>query len=106
MKLFVEDNFKTVPDEYRKKSVVQYIMNLWQKLLRVPSSPSPYDLADTARFGVVKVRGSQMVLRHPYIVPGGRFNEIYYWDSYFTMYGLGIAGRGDEVRRMCMLYHV
>ncbi|MFW6300031.1 MAG: trehalase family glycosidase [Oceanicaulis sp.] len=24
----------------------------------------------------------------PFIVPGGRFTEIYYWDSYFTMLGL------------------
>ena len=30
-----------------------------------------------------------------YIVPGGRFNEIYYWDSYFTMLGLEESGRHD-----------
>jgi alpha,alpha-trehalase len=24
----------------------------------------------------------------PYVVPGGRFREFYYWDSYFTMLGL------------------
>ena len=27
-------------------------------------------------------------LPHPYVVPGGRFREVYYWDSYFTMLGL------------------
>ena len=27
-------------------------------------------------------------MNHDYIVPGGRFREIYYWDSYFTMLGL------------------
>ncbi|MGU0160043.1 trehalase family glycosidase [Escherichia coli] len=24
----------------------------------------------------------------PYVVPGGHFREVYYWDSYFTMLGL------------------
>lgn len=27
-------------------------------------------------------------LPHPYLVPGGRFREIYYWDSYFISEGL------------------
>ncbi len=27
-------------------------------------------------------------LPYPYVVPGGRFREAYYWDSYFTMLGL------------------
>lgn len=31
---------------------------------------------------------SLIPLPHPYIVPGGRFREVYYWDSYFTMLGL------------------
>ena len=30
-------------------------------------------------------------LPHPYVVPGGRFQELYYWDSYFTMLGFGDA---------------
>lgn len=32
--------------------------------------------------------GTLIPLRYDYIVPGGRFREIYYWDSYFTMLGL------------------
>jgi alpha,alpha-trehalase len=28
-------------------------------------------------------------LPKPYVVPGGRFNEFFYWDSYFIMLGLG-----------------
>jgi len=32
--------------------------------------------------------------------PGGRFREIYYWDSYFTMLGLVASGRLDLVRDM------
>ena len=33
-------------------------------------------------------------------MPGGRFREVYYWDSYFTMLGLIESGRIDLVRSM------
>jgi alpha,alpha-trehalase len=36
----------------------------------------------------------------PYVVPGGRFREMYYWDSYFTMLGLATSGRHDLVNGM------
>ncbi len=46
-------------------------------------------------------RWSSLVpLPHPYVVPGGRFREIYYWDSYFTMLGLIESGRDDLVQSM------
>lgn len=38
---------------------------------------------------------SLLPLPHPYVVPGGRFRELYYWDSYFTMLGLMVDGRRD-----------
>ena len=41
-----------------------------------------------------------MALPKPYVVPGGRFRELYYWDSYFTMLGLVQSGRQDLVRDM------
>ena len=31
---------------------------------------------------------SALALPSSYVVPGGRFREIYYWDTYFTMLGL------------------
>jgi alpha,alpha-trehalase len=33
-------------------------------------------------------------------VPGGRFREVYYWDSYFTMLGLRAHGRWDLIENM------
>ena len=36
----------------------------------------------------------------PYVVPGGRFREGYYWDTYFTMLGLQESGREDLVDDM------
>jgi alpha,alpha-trehalase len=34
----------------------------------------------------------------PFVVPGGRFNELYYWDSYFIVLGLLADGRTDLAR--------
>lgn len=34
------------------------------------------------------------------MVPGGRFREVYYWDSYFTMLGLAESGHWDKVEYM------
>jgi alpha,alpha-trehalase len=53
----------------------EHIAELWPLLTRQTSEPPPYS--------------SHLPLPHPYVVPGGRFQEIYYWDSYFTMLGLG-----------------
>ncbi|EMR01147.1 alpha,alpha-trehalase TreF [Cesiribacter andamanensis] len=39
-------------------------------------------------------------LPHEYVVPGGRFREIYYWDSYFTMHGLANSERMDLLESM------
>ena len=36
--------------------------------------------------------GSRIALPNPYIVPGGRFREVYYWDSFFIMLGLKESG--------------
>ncbi|PCK33312.1 trehalase family glycosidase [Pseudoalteromonas piscicida] len=66
-------------------SAAQYISALWPRLSRKPSTVA---------------KGSLLPLPHPYVVPGGRFNEIYYWDSYFTALGLLDANRGDLVEGM------
>jgi alpha,alpha-trehalase len=41
-----------------------------------------------------------LFLPHPYVVPGGRFNEMYGWDSYFIQLGLLRDGRLDLARAM------
>jgi len=41
-----------------------------------------------------------LYVEHPYVVPGGRFNEMYGWDSYFIIRGLVRAGRVDLARGM------
>ncbi|MFI5212473.1 MAG: alpha,alpha-trehalase TreF [Candidatus Saccharimonadales bacterium] len=49
-------------------------------------------------------RGSLIALPHAYIVPGGRFSEQFYWDSYFIMLGLAADGHWDQVEGMIKNY--
>jgi alpha,alpha-trehalase len=41
-----------------------------------------------------------LYLEHQYVVPGGRFNEMYGWDSYFIIRGLLRDGRLELARGM------
>ncbi|MBN2369718.1 MAG: alpha,alpha-trehalase [Vicinamibacteria bacterium] len=49
-----------------------------------------------------------LYLPHPYVVPGGRFNEMYGWDSYFIQVGLLRDGEIDLARNMAdnFLYEI
>jgi alpha,alpha-trehalase len=64
----------------------QHITDLWPLLTRAADSTS--------------TRSTLIPLPKPYIVPGGRFREVYYWDSYFTMLGLVQSRRTDLVANM------
>lgn len=90
LKKFVESNFY-LPKAYSvgyksdvKKSAKQHIESLWDVLTRQPDDEG----------------GSLLPLPHPYVVPGGRFREIYYWDSYFTMLGLQVSRRTGLIQNM------
>lgn len=91
LKAFIQENFD-LPKQYASgfqsdtaRSAIEHINALWPVLTRQP------DADDT---------GTLIPLPHPYIVPGGRFGEIYYWDSYFSMLGLQAAGRTDMIENM------
>ena len=87
---FVLENFELpvpLPPDYQEqyKTVVEKnIESLWAILTRQPDKES----------------GTLIPLPFPYIVPGGRFGEIYYWDSYFTMLGLKDSGKTDMIENM------
>jgi alpha,alpha-trehalase len=49
--------------------------------------------------GEIKEHGL-LYLPYPYVVPGGRFNEMYGWDSYFTQVGLVRDGELDLAKNM------
>ncbi len=68
-----------------------HLDTLWTVLAR-PAAPAPNPADSLAAFR------SLVPLPRPYLVPGGRFREVYYWDSYFTMLGLAEAGRSELLR--------
>ncbi|MFN3986746.1 MAG: trehalase family glycosidase [Rhodocyclaceae bacterium] len=70
-------------------ALTAYIASLWPALTRRPASVAHDD-----------ARSTLIGLPAPFVVPGGRFREIYYWDSYFTSLGLVRDGRLDLVEDM------
>ncbi|MEN8799429.1 MAG: alpha,alpha-trehalase TreF [Flavobacteriaceae bacterium] len=68
------------------KNMYEHLSSIWPKLTRGPDSIIPYS--------------SRLVLPYQYVVPGGRFKEIYYWDSYFTLEGLLVDGQEKLARNM------
>lgn len=92
LKAFVTENFmdKSMKSlEFQTdttKTMYEHINTMWDKLTRGPDKR----IANSSRIPLPK----------KYVVPGGRFQEIYYWDSYFTMEGLLAAGRRDLAKSM------
>src|SRR6188474_1300077 len=101
LELFVKENFELPPAPptinyiQQEKDVVMHIKNLWGALRREPDKASPPKAE-----GLVGAGNSLLPLPYPYIVPGGRFREIYYWDSYFTMLGLKESGENEMIENM------
>ena len=68
------------------QSLRDHINWLWPELRRSTTSAPAFS--------------SLIPLPEPYVVPGGRFREVYYWDSYFTMLGLAESGEDELVLDM------
>ncbi len=90
LKGFVEKHFCFPPQpdtgyQSANKPLLQHLEDLWGVLTRLPAGNEG---------------GTLIPLPHPYIVPGGRFREVYYWDSYFTLLGLQVAGKKALIRHI------
>ena len=92
LRAFVERHFE-IPRAYGEgvrsdttRTMEEHIRALWPLLTRAGDTAHAYS--------------SLIPLPNAYVVPGGRFREVYYWDSYFTMLGLVESGRTDLVRSM------
>ena len=90
LKTFVYENFD-LPENYCTSyktaintPIEEHIEKLWTVLTRQPKQEN----------------SSLITLPYPYIVPGGRFREVYYWDTFFTMLGLQVSGRIDLIEYM------
>ncbi len=91
LKDFVYQNFKvpvatTVSLPAKDSSLKKHLEELWPTLTRKADAMQKYS--------------SLLPLPKAYVVPGGRFREIYYWDSYFTMQGLAVSNRYDLIENM------
>jgi alpha,alpha-trehalase len=64
-----------------------------RQLPRVIDGPGEFDPNHFSPHGV-------LYLPNPYVVPGGMFNEMYGWDSYFIIRGLLLDGHYDLARGM------
>ncbi len=97
IKAFVEANFDmpyTFSEDFASdtsKTMKQHIIDLWPVLTR--------------KAGDVPTRSSLIPLPNDFIVPGGRFREIYYWDSYFTLEGLMISGQEEMAINIVLFNH-
>ncbi len=84
--------------------------NPGEVILYVPRSEDPGKIAAQLRVDPRLVRrlppGGEpaepglLYLPHPYVVPGGRFNEMYGWDSYFIVLGLLADGKVQLAKDM------
>ncbi|KAG2194897.1 hypothetical protein INT47_010639 [Mucor saturninus] len=45
---------------------------------------------------------SILPVKRPFVVPGGRFREFYYWDSYFVIKGLLLSDQVEMARNMIL----
>ncbi|SHI83595.1 alpha,alpha-trehalase [Mesonia phycicola] len=86
---FIQQNF-VLPQEnpsYKadSSSINQHITKLWE-VLKKP--------ADEVKSGTL------IPLPYSYIIPGGRFREVYYWDSYFTILGLQEDGKIQQIENI------
>ena len=93
LKDFAQRNFKLPPSKATgfisntALGLRHHIDTLWTVLHQHVSAPPEFPT-------------SLIPLPNGYIIPGGRFREVYYWDSYFTMLGLKEAGRINMIEEM------
>ncbi|XP_019830465.2 trehalase [Bos indicus] len=111
LQMFIQEHFRAVgqelqpwtPEDWRDSpQFLQKILDprlrawagqlhqLWKKLGK---KVKPEVLSHPEQFSLI-------YSRHPFIVPGGRFVEFYYWDSYWVMEGLLLSEMPETVKGM------
>jgi alpha,alpha-trehalase len=75
-------------DEARSKCSV--------RIEHLAANPRPFGLSGASEIR----RHGLLYVEHPYVVPGGQFNEMYGWDSYFIIRGLLRDNRAELARGM------
>jgi alpha,alpha-trehalase len=84
---FVTAHFRRLGDTTAQQlSMREHIQALWPILAKPPMA--------------VTTGSSAIQLPYAYVVAGGRYQEMYYWDSYFTMLGLKADGEQPLIDSM------
>ncbi|MCB1081592.1 MAG: trehalase, partial [Chlamydiia bacterium] len=93
LKAFVDTHFRLpsaqmeeIPEAH---TIEEYIEKMWPILRKEMKKNSEWD--------------TLIPLPNPHIVPGGRFRECFYWDSYFTALGLPITYIKEMVQNFAHL---
>jgi len=87
---FIQRNFKAPPEpakdfcSHPDLPITDHIELLWPILTQQPCVE----------------KSSLISLPKPYVVPGGHFREIYYWDTFFTILGLQQSGKTELIENM------
>jgi alpha,alpha-trehalase len=88
LRQFVREHFTLEPAVVSslpatRADLCQHIAALWPVLMRTLRAPAP---------------GSSLLpLPFPAVVPGGRFREAYYWDSYFSLLGMRPGADNERI---------
>ncbi|MFW5917850.1 MAG: trehalase family glycosidase [Haloferacaceae archaeon] len=112
---FVNDHFRVPdpvapdPDLDPSRTMEEHVDALWDPLTKefdgdIATDASPADDDRRATRIPHEPRSTLVPLPNAHVVPGGRFRETYYWDSYFTMEGLVAADRLDLAAGMVENY--
>jgi alpha,alpha-trehalase len=92
----VEASVLYLPADFPASAAVQEL----QKRCKVHVEALPSIVTTPGQIDPSKIAPGLLYLEHKYVVPGGRFNEMYGWDSYFIILGLVRDGRIDLARGM------
>ncbi|WP_232223346.1 trehalase family glycosidase [Francisella frigiditurris] len=91
LKDFILENFdlpkaEEYSDIENGLSLHEHIIQMWDFLTKSADEENP--------------QSSLLELPNSYVIPGGRFREIYYWDCYFTAEGLAAYNKLDMVENI------
>ena len=88
----LHDDISEASEQSRIGLLTRHVKSLWSTLTR---QTAPSLDASTS---------SLIPLPHPFVIPGDRFREVYYWDTYWII--LGLVASGDRGLALGMVHNL
>jgi len=85
--------FKSIEAQHPKLEVIKLPNNVTPEYVRTLNNKP-------GLLGLKLEKNNNGLKGVPFVVPGGRFNEMYGWDSYFESIGLLLSGKGNLAKAM------